>query len=179
MFTARKLATVAVIGAVALTLGACSSGGTGGGGGSNDPKAQNLKGRGTVKFAGQSYFHEDGSRAEGTGDGVQRLQEQDEDGIDAELLFVPVFASRFIERIPGTDEFTKTVVGHRYMVTEPGLGVGLRRELLRRRLGDGLGDAAENPVDEAAFVQLGLEFRLVVVAVAHPPEDLYDLAEHD
>jgi multiple sugar transport system substrate-binding protein len=50
MFTARKLATVAVIGAVALTLGACSSGGTGGGGGSNDPKAQNLKGRGPITY---------------------------------------------------------------------------------------------------------------------------------
>jgi hypothetical protein len=25
--------------------------------------SQNLKGRGTVKFAGQSYFHEDGSRS--------------------------------------------------------------------------------------------------------------------
>jgi hypothetical protein len=34
--------------------------------------------------------------------------------------------SEFIERIPGTDEFTKTVVGHRYMVTEPGLGVTVR-----------------------------------------------------
>jgi hypothetical protein len=34
--------------------------------------------------------------------------------------------SEFMERIPGTDEFTKTVVGHRYMVTEPGLGVTVR-----------------------------------------------------
>ena len=51
--------------------------------------SQNLKGRGVVKFAGQSYFDDDGSRADGAGDGVQRLQEQDEDGIDAELLFAP------------------------------------------------------------------------------------------
>ena len=65
--------------------------------------SQNLKGRGAVKFAGQSYFDDDGARAEGTGDGVQRLQEQDEDGIDAELLFVPVFASRFLEKIPDRD----------------------------------------------------------------------------
>src|SRR5262245_33703733 len=55
--------------------------------------SQNLKGRGEVKFQGQSYFHADGSRAEGTGDGVQRLREQDEDGLDAEILFAPVFAS--------------------------------------------------------------------------------------
>ena len=50
--------------------------------------SQNLRGRGKVKFAGQSYFKEDGSRTDGAGDGLQRLHEQDEDGIDAELLFV-------------------------------------------------------------------------------------------
>jgi hypothetical protein len=32
----------------------------------------------------------------------------------------------FIERIPGTDEFTKTIVGFRYMVNEPGVGVTIR-----------------------------------------------------
>ena len=26
-------------------------------------------------------------------------------------------------RVPGTDEFTLTIVGHRYMVNQPGLGV--------------------------------------------------------
>ena len=62
--------------------------------------SQNLRGRGKVKFAGQSYFKDDGSRTDGAGDGLQRLQEQDEDGLDAELLFVPVFASRFLEKIP-------------------------------------------------------------------------------
>lgn len=62
--------------------------------------SQNLKGRGTVKFKGQSYFREDGSRTDGAGDGLQRLREQDEDGIDAELLFAPIFASRFLEHIP-------------------------------------------------------------------------------
>jgi predicted TIM-barrel fold metal-dependent hydrolase len=62
--------------------------------------SQNLKGRGTVKFKGQSYFREDGSRTDGAGDGTQRLREQDEDGIDAELLFAPIFASRFLENIP-------------------------------------------------------------------------------
>ena len=62
--------------------------------------SQNLKGRGVVKFAGQSYFNEDGSRAEGTGDGAQRLREQDEDGIDAEILFAPVFATSLFQYIP-------------------------------------------------------------------------------
>jgi predicted TIM-barrel fold metal-dependent hydrolase len=71
--------------------------------------SQNLKGRGVVKFAGQSYFNEDGSRAEGTGDGAQRLREQDEDGIDAEILFAPVFASRFLEKIPERDVYMAMV----------------------------------------------------------------------
>ena len=31
-----------------------------------------------------------------------------------------------IERIPGTDEYTKTVVGFRYMVNEPGAGATIR-----------------------------------------------------
>jgi hypothetical protein len=32
----------------------------------------------------------------------------------------------FIERIPGTNEFTKTIDGFRYMVNEPGVGVTIR-----------------------------------------------------
>jgi hypothetical protein len=31
-----------------------------------------------------------------------------------------------IERTPGTDEFTKTITGFRYMVNEPGVGVTIR-----------------------------------------------------
>jgi predicted TIM-barrel fold metal-dependent hydrolase len=80
--------------------------------------SQNLKGRGTVKFAGQSYFHEDGSRAEGTGNGVQRLQEQDEDGIDAEILFAPVFAARFIEKIPERDVYMSMIQAYNTWLAE-------------------------------------------------------------
>ena len=90
--------------------------------------SQNLKGRGTVKFAGQSYFHADGSRAEGTGDGVQRLQEQDEDGIDAEILFAPVFAARFIEKIPERDVYMSMIQAYNTWLAEdytaPGYGPG-------------------------------------------------------
>ena len=71
--------------------------------------SQNLRGRGKVKFAGQSYFKDDGSRTDGAGDGLQRLREQDEDGIDAELLFVPVFASRFLEKIADHDAYLAMV----------------------------------------------------------------------
>ena len=62
-----------------------------------------------MKFAGQSYFKDDGSRTDGAGDGAQRLREQDEDGLDAELLFVPVFASRFLEEIPDHDAYLAMV----------------------------------------------------------------------
>ena len=39
----------------------------------------------------------------------QRLREQDDDGIDAEVLFAPVFASRFIEKIPDRDAYLAMV----------------------------------------------------------------------
>ena len=41
------------------------------------------------------YYREDGSRRPGTGDAVQRLQEQDLDGVDAEVLFPPVYSPIF------------------------------------------------------------------------------------
>ena len=71
--------------------------------------SQNLKGRGKVRFAGQSYTNEDGSRVDGAGDGKQRLREQDEDGLDAELLFAPIFASRFLEKIPDREVYLAMV----------------------------------------------------------------------
>jgi uncharacterized protein len=80
--------------------------------------SQNLKGRGTVKFAGQSYYEPDGSRAAGAGDGHQRLREQDEDGIDAELLFAPVFASRFLDKIPQRDVYLAMVQAYNTWLIE-------------------------------------------------------------
>lgn len=69
------------------------------------PNGQNITGRGPVKTEGGSYFNEDGSAAEGAGDAAQRLREQDIDGIDAEVLFPPVFASRAIENIADQDVY--------------------------------------------------------------------------
>ncbi|NRA06699.1 MAG: amidohydrolase family protein [Myxococcales bacterium] len=63
------------------------------------PNGQNITGPGPIKIKGGSYFKEDGSPAEGAGDGAQRLREQDKDGIDAEVLFPPIFASRLIDSI--------------------------------------------------------------------------------
>jgi predicted TIM-barrel fold metal-dependent hydrolase len=69
------------------------------------PNGQNITGRGPVKIEGGSYFNEDGSAAEGAGDAAQRLREQDIDGIDAEVLFPPIFASRAIEAIADKDVY--------------------------------------------------------------------------
>lgn len=60
---------------------------------------QNLAAGRRVKVRGESYWNADGSPAAGTGDARQRLREQDLDGIDAEVLYPPVFISRFIEAI--------------------------------------------------------------------------------
>jgi predicted TIM-barrel fold metal-dependent hydrolase len=70
---------------------------------------QNIKGRGPVKFANASYYNPDGSPREGAGDGKQRLREQDLDGIDAEVLFAPVFVARFIEGIGDRDVYLSIV----------------------------------------------------------------------
>ncbi len=69
------------------------------------PNGQNITGRGPVVTEGGSYFNEDGSAAEGAGDAAQRLREQDIDGIDAEVLFPPIFASRAIENIQDKDVY--------------------------------------------------------------------------
>ncbi|MEE2662481.1 MAG: amidohydrolase family protein [Myxococcota bacterium] len=73
------------------------------------PNGQNITGRGPVKIRGGSYFKPDGSPAEGAGDGAQRLREQDEDGIDAEVLFPPIFASRMIESISDKEAYRALV----------------------------------------------------------------------
>jgi predicted TIM-barrel fold metal-dependent hydrolase len=46
-----------------------------------------------------TYKRADGSYGPGLGDGTQRLREQDQDGIDAEVLFPPVFGPNFLKNI--------------------------------------------------------------------------------
>lgn len=60
---------------------------------------QNITGRGPIRFDFGSYYKPDGTPNDGAGPAQQRLREQDEDNIDAEVLFPPVFASRFLEGI--------------------------------------------------------------------------------
>jgi len=45
------------------------------------------------------YTFPDGSPRPGTGDGAQRLRDQDSDGIDAEVLFPPVHGPKFLRRM--------------------------------------------------------------------------------
>jgi predicted TIM-barrel fold metal-dependent hydrolase len=79
---------------------------------------QNITGRGPIKFKGGSYYKPDGSPAEGAGDARQRLREQDEDGIDAEVLFPPVFASRFIEGIRDREVYLSMVRAYNTFLAE-------------------------------------------------------------
>jgi len=52
---------------------------------------------------GARYHEMDGSPRPGTGDAVQRLREQDRDGVDAEVLYPPVFMGAFIRNLAGKD----------------------------------------------------------------------------
>ncbi len=70
---------------------------------------QNITGGRPVRFRNDSYFNPDGSPAPGAGSGAQRLREQDLDGIDAEVLFPPVFASRFLEGINDKDVYLSMI----------------------------------------------------------------------
>ncbi len=79
---------------------------------------QNIKGRGPVKFANTSYFNPDGTLREGAGGGRQRLHEQDLDGIDAEVLFAPVFVARFIESIHDKDVYLSIVQAYNSWLIE-------------------------------------------------------------
>jgi len=47
----------------------------------------------------QTYHNPDGSPRPGTGSPVQRLREQDHDGIDAEVLFYPVYGPAFMRNM--------------------------------------------------------------------------------
>ena len=60
---------------------------------------QNLAAGRALKVKGASYWEPDGRPAPGTGPATQRLREQDADGIDAEVLYPPVFIGKLIEGI--------------------------------------------------------------------------------
>lgn len=62
-----------------------------------------------LKRKGKSYWNPDGTRVTGAGDGVQRLREQDRDGIDAEILFPPIFVVEALSGISDSDAYVSIV----------------------------------------------------------------------
>lgn len=71
-----------------------------------------------IKQRGKSYWKEDGSRATGAGDAAQRLQEQDRDGIDAEVLFPPIFVKDALKGISDDDAYRAIVSGYNTFLAE-------------------------------------------------------------
>ncbi|HMG40537.1 MAG TPA: amidohydrolase family protein [Acidimicrobiales bacterium] len=70
---------------------------------------QNVAGGRPLKVLGGSYWDDDGTPVPGTGDAAQRLREQDADGLDAEILYPPVFITRFIENVEDQDAYLAMV----------------------------------------------------------------------
>jgi predicted TIM-barrel fold metal-dependent hydrolase len=79
---------------------------------------QNVSAGRPLRVLGQSYWNDDGTPAAGTGDAAQRLREQDFDGIDAEVLYPPVFISRYIENISDKDAYLAMVRAYNTFLAE-------------------------------------------------------------
>lgn len=79
---------------------------------------QNVAAGRPLKVKGGSYWDPDGSPVPGTGDAVQRLEEQDRDGVDAEVLYPPVFISRFIENLSDKDAYLAMVRAYNDFLAE-------------------------------------------------------------
>jgi len=79
---------------------------------------QNVTAGRPVKVRGGSYWEPDGTPFPGTGDAAQRLREQDQDGLDAEVLYPPVFISRFIENIEDREAYVAMVRAYNDFLTQ-------------------------------------------------------------
>jgi predicted TIM-barrel fold metal-dependent hydrolase len=79
---------------------------------------QNVAAGRPLKVLGASYWEPDGSPVPGTGNAGQRLREQDLDGVDAEVLFPPVFISRFIEHIGDREGYLAMVRAYNDFLAE-------------------------------------------------------------
>jgi predicted TIM-barrel fold metal-dependent hydrolase len=74
----------------------------------------NLTAGGRVQSRGKSYWNPDGTRSTGGGTAEQRVQEQDLDGIDAEVLFPPIFVKDALAGI--ADPAAYEAIVHAYNV---------------------------------------------------------------
>ena len=79
---------------------------------------QNMTAANSVRFQGASYYEEDGSPVAGAGDAAQRLREQDADGLDCEVLFPPLFSTRFLEGIAEPDVYGAMVRAYNTYLAE-------------------------------------------------------------
>lgn len=77
----------------------------------------NIAGGGAVRLKGASYWTPDGKAAPGTGGPEQRLREQDQDGIDAEILYPPAFVSRFIEKVSDRNAYLAMIRAYNWYVS--------------------------------------------------------------
>src|SRR5262249_15215246 len=71
-----------------------------------------------VQARGKSYWRPDGSRTTGAGDAAQRLHEQDVDGIDAEVLFPPIFVKDALAGIGDADAYLAIVQAYNTFIAE-------------------------------------------------------------
>jgi predicted TIM-barrel fold metal-dependent hydrolase len=79
---------------------------------------QNITGAGPVKFAFEAYRGEDGEPTVGTGSPEQRLAEQDLDGLDAEVLYPPIYATTLIDAIDDRDVYRAIVRAYNTFLAE-------------------------------------------------------------
>jgi predicted TIM-barrel fold metal-dependent hydrolase len=66
----------------------------------------------------RSHWNPDGSRFPGTGDGSQRLREQDIDGLDAEVLYPPIFTLGGLRGISDPKAYVAIVQGYNTFLAE-------------------------------------------------------------
>lgn len=78
----------------------------------------NLVAGGPVLTRGKSYWNPDGSRVTGAGLAPQRLREQDLDGVDAEILYPPIFVKDALAGIADNDAYGAIVEGYNTFVAE-------------------------------------------------------------
>lgn len=71
-----------------------------------------------IVMRGASYWDADGNPSPGTGGPSQRLLEQDQDGISAEVLYAPLFMGRCLEGVEDKDAYRSMVSAYNTFLTD-------------------------------------------------------------
>ena len=83
------------------------------------PNHSNILRNKKLNEPGLSYWEPDGSPSPGTGEAPQRLKEQDDDGLDAEVLFPAVFYAVAIQKIEDKDVYRALIRAYNtYLASE-------------------------------------------------------------